>query len=305
MEKFEVAIIGGGAAGLSAALYLGISLKKVVVFDNSTNRNRVTQKSHGFLTRDGITPSELRDKARQDVDAYENVRMVSETVIELKQTMAHQFLIETTAGGRCLAERVVLATGIQERFSMKLPIKQYYGRSLFSCPYCDAYPLRDKALVVIAENEGTIRHLGELVSNWTNDLIIATNGQPVSNETNDLFERHGIEIETTPIASLIGKEGMLEAITFTTGRSIERQGGFVVPDYERSVTFAEELGCDFDNNQQIITDDQGRTTIPHLYVAGEYRTLKSSSLMLAAADGNLVATAVNMDSISAKYQKSL
>lgn len=297
MKKFECAIIGGGAAGLSAGLYLALSLREIVIFDNGTNRNRVTKKSHGFLTRDGLTPAEIRGAALQDVQCYENVTIVQHTVKQISERNDGRFIICTDNGQQFEAGKIVFSSGIQEVFPHNINVRDFYGKSLYSCPYCDGWELKHQSLIVIAENDEQVMHLGKLVYNWSKDIVIATNGHVVKNCTKELFKQRGIEIIDARIKQLHGSNGQLEAIEFDSGAMIKRTGGFITPAYRRANDFAEQLGCEM-NNHQIIVDDYGRTSKDNLYVAGEYKNLKSTSLVQAAAEGSNVAKAINMDMIN-------
>lgn len=297
MKKFECAIIGGGAAGLSAGLYLALSLREIVIFDNGTNRNRVTKKSHGFLTKDGLTPAEIRGAALQDVQRYENVKIVQQTVKQITEMSDGRFIICTENGQQFEAGKLVFSSGIQEVFPYNINVSDFYGKSLYSCPYCDGWELKHQSLIVIAQNDEQFIHLGKLVYNWSKDIVIATNGHVVENRTKELFEQRGITIIADRIKQLHGSDGQLEAVEFDSGTIIKRTGGFIAPTYRRANDFAEQLGCEM-NNHQIIVDDYGRTSKDNLYVAGEYKDLTSTSLVQAAAEGNNVAKAINMDMIN-------
>ncbi|WP_449622800.1 NAD(P)/FAD-dependent oxidoreductase, partial [Robertmurraya sp. Marseille-Q9965] len=295
MDKFDCIVIGAGPAGLSAALTLGRARRKIALFDNGTNRNRVTQESHGFLTRDGIKPQEFKEIALKEIEAYPSVYISNETVIEInKDTEKNVFLVNTSNDNSYLTEKILLATGIQEEFPLP-QIRQYYGKSLFSCPYCDGWELRDKPLAIIAENDEHIIHMSKLVFNWSKDLIVFTNGQQLSNNVRNEFVGKKIKIYTEVIKSLHGDDGNLERIELVSGENILRSGGFVVPSFYRPNKFAEQLNSQVNENGGIITDGAGRTTVNGVYIAGETEMLGPSALMIAAADGSRAAFSINMD----------
>ncbi|WP_312099373.1 NAD(P)/FAD-dependent oxidoreductase [Niallia sp.] len=295
MDKFDCIVIGAGPAGLSAALILGRARRKVAIIDNGTNRNRVTQESHGFLTRDGIKPQEFKNIAMKDLEPYSSVSFIDDTVIEVnKEEQTDLFFITTSNNKSYRTEKILLATGIQEEFPLS-QIRQYYGKSLFSCPYCDGWELRDKPLAVIAEKEEHIIHMTKLVFNWSKDLIVFTNGHHLSTNVRNDFEGKKIKIYTEAIKSLHGVLGNLESIELVSGENILRSGGFVVPSFYRPNKFAEQINCQVDENGAIITDGAGRTTINGVYIAGETEKSGPSSLMLSAADGSRAAFSINMD----------
>ena len=171
-EVYDCAILGAGPSGLSSSLILGRSRRSVALFDNGTNRNRVTQEAHGFLTRDGVKPEEFRNLALAELEKYPSVHFFKETVLQVTQQTSDQlFKIVTSKGHEYLAEKIILATGIQENYPGIPEISQYYGKSLFSCPYCDGWELRDQPLIVIAENEETAYHMGKVIQNWSTYLV--------------------------------------------------------------------------------------------------------------------------------------
>lgn len=293
MYQYDCIIIGGGPAGLSAALTLGRARRKILLFDNGTNRNRVTQESRGYVTRDGIKPHEFKEIAITELQSYPSISISDQTVIEIKKD-DQQFVVNTSNNISYLTEKILLATGIQEEFPIP-QIRQYYGKSLFSCPYCDGWELKDKPLAIIAESEAHINHMTKLLYNWSQDLIVFTNGHQLSDIIQNEFQRKKIMVYTAIIKNLHGDEGNLYSIELETGENIVRSGGFVVPSFYRPNNLAIQLNCQVDENGGIITDNAGRTTVSGVYVAGETEKAGPSSLMIAAADGFKAATSINLD----------
>ncbi|MFJ7918646.1 NAD(P)/FAD-dependent oxidoreductase [Lysinibacillus fusiformis] len=295
MNQYDCMIIGGGPAGLSAALTLGRARRKVALVDNGTNRNRVTQESHGFLTRDGIKPQEFKNLASKDIESYPSITMMDQTVIQIiKDDITGLLLVNTSENKSYVCEKILLATGIQEEFPLP-QIRQYYGKSLFSCPYCDGWELRDMPLAIIAENEEHISHMTKLVFNWSQDIIVFTNGHQLSEKVQNDFEQKKIKVYTNAIKDLHGDGGNLSSVELETGEDILRAGGFVVPSFYRPNKFAKQLNCQVDENGTVMTDGAGRTTAAGIYIAGETEKGGPSSLMIAAAEGFKAATSINMD----------
>jgi len=294
MNKYDCIVIGGGPAGLAAALTLGRARRHVAIFDNATNRNRVTQEAHGFLTRDGIKPDEFKAIGMRELQAYPSISIFKETVIEVRKDTENNLFDVYCDQHQYQAENILLATGIQEEFPLQ-QIREYYGKSLFSCPYCDGWEMRDLPLAIIAENEAHAHHLAKLVFNWSKDLIVFTNGVQVSEEVQNDLKRNHIKVYTTRIKQLHGNEGILESIELENGEYVARKGGFAVPSFYRPNEFAEQLLCNTDENNVIVTDGVGRTSVKGVYIAGETEKANPSSLLIAAAEGNRVATSINMD----------
>lgn len=295
MKQFDCAVIGAGAAGLAASLVLGRSRRTVAVFDNRTNRNRLTQESHGFLTRDGIKPGEFKAIGLMEIKQYPSVHFFEKTVTSITKQQDSSFFITTSEQEAYIAEKVLLATGIQEELPLVPSIQEYYGKSLFNCPYCDGWERRDQPLLVIAENEEHALHMGRLLYNWSENLLISTNGHELSAPVQGQFKQKGIAFKTEIIHQLHGEDGYLKEVEFASGEKIKRTGGFVVPSFQRAHPFAELLECEMNEQGAVLQDGTGRTTQKNVYTAGEAAQGSPSSLLIAAADGSKAATAVNFD----------
>lgn len=295
MDVLDCIIIGGGPSGLSASLTLGRARRNIALIDDRTNRNRVTQASHGFITRDGIKPQAFKEIALKELENYPSVSYFTATVTEIIKDIGNErFTVKTSTSQEFVSEKIILATGIQEIFTIP-SIRKFYGKSLFSCPYCDGWEQKDKPLVVIAEKEEHVLHLTKLIYNWSQDLVVLTNGVQLSKEGKMELQKHNIKIISDKIKDLIGNDGYLQKIEFETGATIIRSGGFVAPSYYRPNHFAEKLCCEIHENGKVITDGVGRTTQKNVYIAGETERSKPSSLMISAAKGNKAAVSVNTD----------
>jgi len=295
MKVFDCIIVGAGPAGLSAGLILGRARREIAIFDDGTNRNRVTQESHGFLTRDGIKPQAFKELGLTELEKYPSISKFNTTITEIIKDNEHErFIIKTMDDQQFLTEKIILATGIQEEFSVP-SVRNYYGKNLFSCPYCDGWELRDKPLIVMAEKEEHVLHMAKLVYNWSKNLTVVTNGFQLSEEAVQQLQARNINIKSDPIMNLLGNDGNLEKIEFETGETFECTAGFVIPTFYRSNQFAEKLGCEIQESGMVVTDGVGRTTIDNIYIAGETEKSGPSSLLISAADGSKAAFSVNAD----------
>ncbi|WLR43815.1 NAD(P)/FAD-dependent oxidoreductase [Bacillus carboniphilus] len=301
MNILDCIVVGAGPAGLSATLTLGRSRKTVGLFDDGTNRNRVTQESHGFITRDGTKPHELREIGLNELKKYPSISYFNTKVTEITKEKGNKnYFVKTVDKKEFIAEKVVLATGLQEVFPID-SVREYYGRSIFSCPYCDGWEMRNKPLIVIAEEEEYMLHMAKLVYNWSENLVLITNGAEISVEGALKLEKRNIKIKTEPVKKLIGVDGYLHAVEFASGEIIERAGGFVVPTFYRPTPFVKQLGCEMNENGVVVTDGMGRTTQKDIYIAGETEKLAPSSVTISAAEGNKAAIAVNADLVSERF----
>lgn len=293
--KFDVAIVGGGPAGLNAALVLGRARRTVALFDNSQPRNKVTHASHGFITRDGIEPAEFRRIAYEEVLRYPTVQHWGTEVKDIRRT-EEGFQVDTLAGEQIHAGKVVLSGGLREELPEIEGIKDYYGKSLFACPFCDGWELRDQALVVISDQPHAL-HKVKLLMNWSRDLVLCTNGAAdiLDTEQRGQLAARGIPVIDTPISALGGQNGRLESVHFADGSSIKRSGGFIDPAQIPKIAFKDALGYETAENGGIVTNAMGKTTAKGVYAAGDTVDVMPSQLIYAAASGSKAAISVMAD----------
>ncbi|MFD0710886.1 NAD(P)/FAD-dependent oxidoreductase [Paenibacillus sp. GCM10027626] len=298
---YDCAIVGGGPAGLNAALVLGRARRRVALLDNSRPRNGVTHASHGFLTRDGIQPAEFRRIAYKEVLSYPSVRHWQAEVIDIQRT-EHGFVLRTSSGEYMQARKLILAAGLKEVFPQIDGLRDFYGKSLFNCPFCDGWELRDRPLVVVSDNPGAF-HAVKLLLNWSRDVVMCTNGRDIlTAEQRQQLAFRGIRIVDTPVAAFTGRNGLLERVHFTDGTHIERRGGFIGPTMLPNARFNEALGYQTAKNGGIVTDAMGRSTVAGVYAAGDSAYVMPSQLIYAAASGSKAAMAVVADLTEEDWQ---
>ncbi|WP_416150145.1 NAD(P)/FAD-dependent oxidoreductase [Salipaludibacillus sp. HK11] len=296
----ECAVIGGGPAGLNAALVLGRSRRKMIMFDDNKPRNAVTSESHGFITRDGIHPQEFKRIAEEELSKYPGVTIEKQRVLQINKEN-HLFQVKTENGDVYFARKIILATGFKEVLPDISRVKEFYGKSLFSCPFCDGWELRDRSLAVIANNQKAF-HMAKMVSNWTNDLIVCTNGSnALSLEEQQLLKSKGININEKKIASVVGEAGILEKIQFDDGSAVLREGGFITAEWVQAATFESSLGYTLNEQGGIETDNWQRTNVEGVFACGDSRIPGPSQLIIAAAEGSMAAMAVNAALIEEKF----
>ncbi len=293
--QYDCAIVGGGPAGLNAALVLGRARLNVALLDNNQPRNRITHASHGFITRDGIEPAAFRQIGYEEVLRYPSVEHRQADVISIHRT-GHTFALHTSTGEHVQARKVILAVGLKEMFPQIEGLHHYYGKSLFNCPFCDGWELRDQPLVVISE-QPSVFHKVKTLFRWSQDIIICTNGHPANvtgEQRQQLADRH-IRVIDIPISHLTGRDGMLEQVHFTNGTHVERSGGFVSPTFVPHARFDDTLGYRMEESGGIHTDPMGRTTAAGVYAAGDATYVMPAQLILAAASGSKAAMGIVAD----------
>lgn len=297
----DCAIIGGGPAGLSAALVVGRGRKQVIVFDDEMPRNRVTQESHGFITNDGMTPFEIRQAGEADLQNYPNIKIKRSRMVEIQNNEAN-FALLTQEGERFEAKKIILATGLKDILPEIKGIHEVYGKTLFSCPFCDGWELKDKPLALIAENPRAL-HMAKLLSNWTKDLIVFTNGQQVfAEEEKALLSAHFIQVIDVPIMSIHHENGQMHSLHLANGETVKRERGFVASEFKQSAPFAESLGCQMTKNAGIETDILGRTTVSGVFACGD-NLGGPAQLVLAAAAGSQAGMGVIHELVQEEFQQ--
>jgi thioredoxin reductase len=288
---------------LNAALVLGRARRTVLLFDDNQPRNAVTQHSHGFITRDGVAPAEFRAIAQGEIDQYPSVTAHA-TRIRAVHRQGAAFELVAEDGATFSAGTIILATGLRETLPAVADIDRYYGRSLFNCPYCDGWELRDQPLVIIAESPPAAAHLPQVLYNWSRDLVVCTNGQQaLSAEQKHFFTGYGIRVIEERIVALVGQAGQLERIRFANHEDIERTRGFVEIQRRPATTIGQDLGCATDDQGGLVTDELGHTNIKGVYAAGDIVHMRQAQLIWAAAGGSRAAIGVNTDLTSGFFDR--
>ncbi|WP_372867552.1 NAD(P)/FAD-dependent oxidoreductase [Planomicrobium okeanokoites] len=295
----DCAVIGGGPAGLNASLVLGRSRRKTVLFDDNKPRNAVVSESHGFITRDGVDPQEFKRIGHEELAKYPDVEIQKQRVVRVYKEDG-LFHLEAENGERFEAKRILLAMGFKEILPDVKRVEEFYGKSLFSCPFCDGWEMRDKALVVISDNEAA-SHMVKVASNWTDDLIYCTNGRQLLSEEKSLLESRGIQVYEEKIRALNGDNGKLAEILFEDGRAISREGGFITPEWMLASDIAASLGCKLNDRGGVESDAMKRTNIEGVYACGDVSLAGASQLIFAAAEGSMAAISINAAMIEEKF----
>ncbi|WP_434810687.1 NAD(P)/FAD-dependent oxidoreductase [Microbacterium sp. bgisy189] len=304
----DVVIIGGGPAGLSAALNLGRARASVVVVDAGRPRNAATLRSHGFLTRDGISPIELRKLARAELQQYPNVRILDRARVgavrpALGPDGRFEVAVTTRTPGEppvLAAETVLVATGLGETLPAIPSIRSFYGMSMFSCAACDAWELQDKPLALIGETPD-LPDRARLLARWTNDLTVFTNGTDVVDAVAEAeLAASGIAVERRAIDDLEGEKGAVSGVRLADGSVIPVAGGFVRPVWHAAADFFDGVDPDRDLDGHLIVDGSGRTSVPGLYAAGDAAAPGPQQLIVAAGQGARAAAVLVHDLVGVR-----
>ncbi len=244
---YDVIIVGGGPAGLSAALNFGRGLTAALVIDNNQPRNKVTTESHGYLTQDGVSPDEFRQSAKADLVKYEDIETVEDRVVNIvKEDGVFKVTTEKTSYE---SKQVLLATGIREFYPDIKNFEQFYGKSVFYCPWCDGYEMKHRRIAIMVD-EMSIDHIVMLLSNWSDDLLICTNGNDVlTEELKALFDSKGYAYKDAVITEMTGQDNQVESLIFEDNTSEEIGGMIASMKWDTDYEFLKNLDVDRDEKR--------------------------------------------------------
>lgn len=294
----DVVIVGGGPAGLSAALVLGRARRRVVVIDAGRPRNLASHAVHGYLTREAVPPLELLTIAREQLRPYGTELIDAEVVAAHKKP--HGFEVVLDDASHLFARRLLLATGMRDRLPEVEGFEPLYGKTAHHCPFCDGWEARDQPLVAYARGP----EAGEfalLLASWSRDVLLCTDGEPLSPEWAGRLARAGIAVRTDRVTRFDGHRGHLERVVFVSGDSIARRVLFFHLGCEESTGIAERLGCRTTAEEGVVSDDFEESTQPGVWVAGD----ASKDVMLAivaAAEGAKAAVDIHRSLVEEDFR---
>ena len=294
-SEYDVLIIGGGPAGLSAALQLGRSLRSVLICDDGEPRNEPADEAHGYLTRDGIPPEEFRNLGREEVTKYGG-EFRDTKVTEVSRDNG-KFTSTLASGETVTSRKLILATGVRDNLPDTDGFEEFWGSGVYHCPYCHGYEVRGEPLGVMVTDEHMV-HYAKLIYNLSDDLVVFTDGKEVfDEESRSLFVERGVEIEDQPITALNGPGGDLESISLADGRDVARHALFYPPPMEQHSDLPEQLGLEVNEAGLVdATRSQrgiGLTSVEGLFIAGDASSGGPPSIASAVADGYAVGATVN------------
>ena len=287
-RTYDVAIIGGGPAGLSAALVLGRARRRVVVVDAGTLRNAPAAHMQGFLSRDGTPPAELLQVARDEVRRYD-VEIVEDRVMDAAAGFALRL-----AGDRSLEARTVLiATGAADELPDVPGARERWGRDLLHCPYCHGWEVRDQPIGVL----GSVEH-AHLLRQWTDDVILFAHTAELTSRERESLHARGIAVVDGTVEELVVTDDRLQAVRLADGRTIARRALFIRPALRAHADgIAAALGCELLEDGLVRADAGGRTSVPGVWAAGN-ATNPRAQVITAAGEGSAVAIAINTDLVA-------
>lgn len=296
--EYDVIIVGGSFAGLSAAMQLARARRRILLVDAGQPRNRFAAASHGFLGQDGVAPADIMREGLRQLSAYSTVDFFHGEAEAATATDAG-FQLQLRDGAEAAGRRLVFATGVSD--TLPLPsMNPRWGVSVLHCPYCHGYEVRDRPIGVIANHPGSV-HQGMLLPDW-GPTTYFTQGvfEPTAEEA-DLLAARGVGIERTPVIELLGDGAATRAARLADGREIPIEAVFTAPATRPTSPLAEQLGCaliDGMTGPHIQVDAMQQTTIAGVFAAGD-AAQPMHNATLASAGGVLAGVAAHRSLVMA------
>ena len=298
-EMYDVVIVGGGAAGLSAALVLGRARRRVLVIDGGAPRNAPAAHMQGFLSRDGMPPAELLAAGRAEVIGY-GVEVVDDQVHAIEPGF-----IVRLAGGRVVAgRRILVATGVGDELPDIPGVRERWGKDLLHCPYCHGWEVRDQPLGVLGTHPMSVLH-AQLVRQWSDDVAYFVHTNDLNSGEQAQLQARGIRIVRGEVARLVIDEGRLTGVELTDGQVIARTAVFVRPgNLPHADGLLAGLGCELDAAGFAKVDTTGGTSTPGVWAAGNVVDPRAQVITSAGA-GSAAAIAINADLVQDDVERAV
>lgn len=296
-NSYDVVIVGGSFAGLSAAMALGRSMRKVLIVDSGNPCNQSTPHSHNFITHDGKKPSEITGVALEQVLAYPTVTFLKDWVGDITGENLN-FEVFTQKNGSFFAKKIIFATGVKDHLPEIAGMKECWGVSVIHCPYCHGYEVRGKKTGILV-NDPMVIEYAKLILNWTQQLTIYANGAPEF-EIPEL-EALGVSVVETEVAELVHTNGYLSEIRLVDGTRQPIEAIYHRPKNVQHSDIPAKLGCEMTEQGLLTINHFGSTTVNGVFAGGDC-TAPFRSVAMAVASGTMAGAGLNHEMIQEKYE---
>jgi thioredoxin reductase len=291
-ERYDVAVVGGGPAGLSAALWLARYLHEVVVIDSGDPRNWETRGINGYLGHQGIRSPELRRIGRIEAEKY-GAQFVSGIVDTATNETGELFAMCLRDGKTIEARRILLAIGIRDVWPDIPGLDQCYGETAHVCPDCDGYETRGKKTVVVGSGRKAVG-MALALTTWTRQIVICTNGEPpdMNQELLNILKPLNIPVLDAPITCVLSQQKEIRAVELEGGMSLDCERLFFAIGQYPSDDLGSQLGCKRDEIGRLVIDQRNHTSIRNVFAAGDVAGGPQLAIA-AAASGAIAAVAIH------------
>ncbi|MEU9188595.1 NAD(P)/FAD-dependent oxidoreductase [Streptomyces sp. NPDC048484] len=295
MSQYDVVIIGGGAAGLSAAVVLSRARRKILVVDAGKPRNAPAAHMHGYLSRDGLPPGELLALGRAEVNSYGG-DILEGAATELVPDGRSGFWVLLADGQRIPARRLLVTTGLRDELPDVPGLRDRWARDVLHCPYCHGHEVRDRRLGVIGGSPGAVRY-AQIVRQWTHDLVYFTPPDMLTATERSELAARTIDVVEGTIAQLVIEDDQLRGVRMDDGRAVLRDALFVPPRFVPNSRLLRGLGPAVDDDGWVVVDGTGRSSVPGVWAAGNVVDPRAQ-VITAAGAGSAAAIALNTELVA-------
>ncbi|WP_461188865.1 NAD(P)/FAD-dependent oxidoreductase [Arthrobacter sp. Z4-13] len=296
-QLFDVAVVGGGPAGLSAGVALARALRSVVVIDAGGQRNLPAEGVHGFLTREGMSPKELLAAGREELAEYGGEAVTG--FVKSARRDGDNFVLSLEDGSTCRARRLLITSGIEDQLPDLPGVADRWGRDVLYCPYCHGWEIRNRKVGVMASDAHAVLQ-ALTFRQWSPDVALLLNGElALSRGQSEQLAARSVKVVEGRVCGLVVEDDKLTAVTLADGSAVTLEVLVVSPATVSRVTMLEALGLKPDGLEEgpgtcLPTDESGLTSCPGVWAAGN-ATDVSAQVMTAAAAGLKAAAAINAD----------
>jgi thioredoxin reductase len=302
MSQYDVVVIGGGAAGLSAAIVLSRARRHVLVVDGGRPRNAPAAHMHGFLSQDGMPPSELLAVGRDEVRSYDGE--ITEGHVAEVSRQGDGFVVTLQSGRTASTRRLLVATGLRDELPNIGGLRERWARDVLHCPYCHGHEVRDRALGVIGGWSPESVRYAQIVRQWSGDVVLFAGPGTLSEADKEQLTARAIGIVEGRVSHVTVRGDALHRVALEDGRSVPRDVVFVPPRFVPNNDVLSDLGCSLDEAGWVVADATGQTTVPGVWVAGNVSNPRAQ-VITAAGEGSAAAIAINADLVDEDVRRAV